>query len=61
MTPQAAASSESDAATARETLSPAVSTVRIIYSDLHGIQRGKDIPVAELARRRPAASPSAGR
>jgi glutamine synthetase len=31
-------------------LSPAVSTVRVVYSDLHGIQRGKDIPVAELAR-----------
>ena len=31
-------------------LSPAVSTVRVVYPDLHGIQRGKDIPVAELVR-----------
>ncbi len=31
-------------------LSPAISSVRIVYSDLHGIQRGKDIPVAELVR-----------
>jgi glutamine synthetase len=29
-------------------LSPAVSTVRVTYSDLHGIQRGKDIPIGEL-------------
>ena len=61
MNPQAAAS-EVDAATARETLSPAVGTVRITYPDLHGIQRGKDIPVSELDRvGRAAASPSAGR
>ena len=50
MNPQAAASAEVDAATARETLSPAVGTVRITYPDLHGIQRGKDIPVSELDR-----------
>jgi glutamine synthetase len=31
-------------------LSPAISTVRVVYSDLHGIQRGKDIPIGEMAR-----------
>jgi glutamine synthetase len=31
-------------------LSPAISTVRVVYPDLHGIQRGKDIPVGELTR-----------
>ena len=31
-------------------LSPGVSTVRVVYPDLHGVQRGKDIPVAELVR-----------
>jgi glutamine synthetase len=46
--PQAAASTEADAAAARESLSPAVGTIRITYPDLHGIQRGKDIPAAEL-------------
>ena len=61
MNPQTAASAEVDAATARETLSPAVGTVRITYPDLHGIQRGKDIPVSELDRAAGAASPSAGR
>ena len=48
--PRAAASDTSDAATARETLSPAVGTVRVTYADLHGVQRGKDVPVAELER-----------
>ena len=43
-------------------LSPAVGTVRITYPDLHGIQRGKDVPVGELEPRRDrAGSPSAGR
>ena len=50
MNPQAAASTEADAAAARESLSPAVGTIRITYPDLHGIQRGKDIPAAELDR-----------
>jgi glutamine synthetase len=31
-------------------LSPAISTVRVVYSDLHGTQRGKDIPIGEIAR-----------
>ena len=31
-------------------LSPGVRTVRVVFPDLHGIQRGKDIPRAELAR-----------
>ncbi len=31
-------------------IDPAVSTVRILYPDLHGIARGKDVPVAELGR-----------
>ena len=50
MNPQAAASTAADAAAARESLSPAVGTIRITYPDLHGIQRGKDIPAAELDR-----------
>jgi glutamine synthetase len=47
VSPQAA-TTESEAATAREALSPAVGTVRITYPDLHGIQRGKDVPVSQL-------------
>ena len=35
---------------ARQRISPAVGTVRITYPDLHGIQRGKDVPIAELDR-----------
>jgi glutamine synthetase len=35
---------------ARELLPDAISSVRVTFSDLHGIQRGKDIPVAELDR-----------
>lgn len=35
-------------AAARSQISPAVSTVRVVYPDLHGIQRGKDVPIAEL-------------
>lgn len=34
----------------RERLSPAVTTVRVTYPDLHGIQRGKDVPIGELER-----------
>ena len=49
MNPQAAAS-EVDATTARETLSPAVGTVRVIYTDLHGVARGKDVPIGEFDR-----------
>jgi glutamine synthetase len=47
---EATAVSTIDAATAREQLSPAVGTVRVTYPDLHGIQRGKDVPVGELDR-----------
>jgi glutamine synthetase len=35
---------------ARSRLSPAVSTIRVTYPDLHGIQRGKDVPAAQLDR-----------
>jgi glutamine synthetase len=31
-------------------ISPAVSTARITYPDLHGVQRGKDVPIDELER-----------
>ncbi len=48
MNPQADPSTSSEAATAREGLSPAVGIVRITYPDLHGIQRGKDVPASEL-------------
>jgi glutamine synthetase len=47
--PQATAVS-TDAADLVAGLSPAIRTVRVTYPDLHGIQRGKDVPVAELAR-----------
>ena len=47
---EATATSTIDAASAREQLSPAVGTVRVTYPDLHGIQRGKDVPVGELDR-----------
>ncbi len=39
-----------DVDAARSQISPAVSTVRVVYSDLHGVQRGKDVPIAELER-----------
>ena len=29
---------------------PAVTTVRVVYSDLHGVARGKDVPLGEFAR-----------
>ena len=34
----------------RPLISPAVSTVRVVYPDLHGVQRGKDVPIGELER-----------
>ena len=48
MNPQAAV--EAQAADAIAGLSPAISTVRVVYPDLHGIQRGKDVPIGEFAR-----------
>ena len=39
-----------DAAQVKRDLSPAVGTIRVTYPDLHGIQRGKDVPVGELSR-----------
>ena len=39
-----------EAAEARRGLSEAVGTIRVTYPDLHGIQRGKDIPIDELGR-----------
>jgi glutamine synthetase len=39
-----------DVASLRQSISPAVSTVRVTYPDLHGIQRGKDVPISELER-----------
>jgi glutamine synthetase len=39
-----------EAAEARRSLSEAISTIRVTYADLHGIQRGKDVPIAELGR-----------
>jgi len=47
-TADSTAESKRGAAAERHGLSPAISTVRVTYSDLHGIQRGKDIPIAEL-------------
>ncbi len=49
MNPQAATET-SEVASTREGLSSAISTVRITYPDLHGIQRGKDVPASELER-----------
>lgn len=37
-------------AEAARALSESVRTIRIVYPDLHGIQRGKDVPLAELPR-----------
>jgi glutamine synthetase len=45
-----AAAAPTDAADIIAGLSPAISTVRVVYPDLHGIQRGKDIPIGEIAR-----------
>jgi len=38
------------AAEALEALPPGIETIRVTYPDLHGIQRGKDVPVAEFER-----------
>ena len=32
----------------RQRLSSAVRTIRVTYPDLHGIQRGKYVPISEL-------------
>ena len=37
-------------ATVRRNLSDAVETIRVVFPDLHGVQRGKDVPVSELRR-----------
>ena len=29
---------------------PRITTVRVLYSDLHGVARGKDVPLAEFPR-----------
>jgi glutamine synthetase len=29
---------------------PRITTVRVMYSDLHGVARGKDVPLAEFPR-----------
>ncbi len=34
----------------RRGLSATVETIRVVYPDLHGIQRGKDVPISELGR-----------
>ena len=39
-----------DVAAAFTAMSPDVTTFRVIYPDLHGIARGKDVPVNELER-----------
>ena len=46
----AVVASDGDVAAVRQGLSPAVRTVRVTYPDLHGVQRGKDVPVSELER-----------
>jgi len=51
--PEAASSTaaaDGNVAAAREGLSAGVRTVRVTYPDLHGIQRGKDVPISELER-----------
>ena len=50
MTEQAAPATASEAATAVEALPPEVETIRVTFPDLHGIQRGKDVPRTEFAR-----------
>jgi glutamine synthetase len=44
------AAADGNVAAAREALSDSVRTVRVVYPDLHGIPRGKDVPIAELER-----------
>lgn len=44
------AAADGNVAAARGALSGAVTTVRVVYPDLHGIPRGKDVPIAELER-----------
>ncbi len=53
MNPEVASSTaatDGNVAAAREGLSAGVRTVRVTYPDLHGIQRGKDVPISELER-----------
>ena len=50
MTEQPAPATESETSTAIEALPPEVETIRVTYPDLHGIQRGKDVPRSEFAR-----------
>ena len=44
MTKETAVATESEASGAIDALPPEVETIRVTYSDLHGIQRGKDVP-----------------
>lgn len=46
----AAADGAVDPAGARRHLTDAVQTIRVVYPDLHGVQRGKDVPLTELDR-----------
>jgi glutamine synthetase len=44
------AQTETQPSIAQLVADPGVTTVRILYSDLHGIARGKDVPLAEFDR-----------
>lgn len=44
------AAADGNVAAARAALSDSVRTVRVTFPDLHGVQRGKDVPVAEFER-----------
>ena len=50
MTKERAAATESEASEAIDALPPEVETIRVTYPDLHGIQRGKDVPRTEFVR-----------
>ncbi len=52
MTKERAAATESEASEAIDALPPEVETIRVTYSDLHGIQRGKDVPRRRVRARR---------
>ena len=50
MTKETAVATESEASGAIDALPPEVETIRVTYSDLHGVQRGKDVPRTEFVR-----------
>jgi len=50
LTKEPTAATESEASEAIDALPPEVETIRVTYPDLHGVQRGKDVPRTEFVR-----------